>query len=610
MNRADDIRSWDSQKEKLRQLKDERGKTKILDAMFADPQQNNPDTPSARQEQDSPKEHKEKEDFPRDISIRVGSREVEKGGKKVRVKDIRADDGRRVILSKEEFGAFRTNDVIEVRLLRLQQPRKRGEEEVYAGKLIKATRGGVEIYPTTMQENEAQQSPPIQEGTPQATPQETIEPGVSAREGQNEIFGEARRIVREYEVFKGEKMDENQFRNLRAFIEDALQKESKRLVDKWISENPDEVKEASYGTGDLDDKAKLELVLQKEGEGFLENEDPYYRSLAVALAGLERSEGRPEGRTAFFALTILDEAQRDLATRLRSNTENGEDLRAEQVRIFGMQKALFKSLYRKEVGFDEARAKQSAINDSRAQEDLDKYLHGLTEDQTLKLLQAQIANKLTLEEIGMLRDGGYEIVPLTKGWLRKKPVGYRITKDGAEVNTTGVSNFFQQFPERKKEEFAERYLSEHAAAEKIRDLGKLAVRDFDEIERLSEDLERETVAKVMQRLEMAKLRKEDPDQAKAYKETLKENGENVSRMLGNTLEGGEQYGLYRTFDPDNLAHLQGLARYYGRDTNLFSTLGEEDKNLLRSSQKAGPLRFVFTVFRLLSKFEQKLALAA
>lgn len=458
---------------------------------------------------------------------------------------------------------------------------------------------------------EAQRSGGEKEGEQAQEKQEQV--AVTEAEVASGVLKKAGERVASYEAFQGEKMEEGKFRSLVAVVEEALQRRAKELVDEWVALHPDEVKERAFKTGELPASEERKLVLEVEGEGYF-NEDPYYRTLAFNLSNLENSDGRPELRTTLFCSSLLDENQRKIETDIRRTPEDAS-LKAERSRIVGIQEALYKSFYKKDVSFDQARALEEALNDARTTQELNEFFNGI--DTNANLLEKQreydsslnpSSPRLNPREITALEASGYEIRPIKKrtswSWIEKQLVDVKVLKDGSEVSVN-PADIYRQFEENKAKELAKKYLGEKVENEKIQSLRDafLEIRNPDELERLSEELERETVAKLYKKMEMVRLKKEDPEMAKQYQEVFKEGGEFVGRKLEATLKGGEHYALFSGFSGKD-DEVKALLRSYGRPESYVANISSDDRQTLLKARKGGPLRWVVAVFSFMNKLER------
>jgi len=425
---------------------------------------------------------------------------------------------------------------------------------------------------------------------------------------QGEIFKHARESVRRAEYFQGERMDPDQFKSLQATIEDALQNRTKSLVDIWVLNHPNEVRERSYNTGQLSDRDKLKMVREIEGDTFFENDDQY-RRFAHVRESLDLSNGQPDLHAGLVSFIVFDDLQRNLEKKYASNLADPAFL-AERKRNVDIQDALHKSIYNKGITFAEAKVQQDAFNDIRTSQDLDEFLKGIDANAALQTRRDDYRGLLQPTEITALESLGYEIKPLKVKFLGLWPKGFggiKIFKDGKEVQVNNA-DIQRQFVEAKQKELAQKYLGEYNDKEKLTSLKKLLINDPNELSRLSEDLERKTTSKLIEKTEMIRLKKENPEEAKHYQEVLKDKGESVTQMIGNTLEGGEQSDYFKNFKGESDDELKDFFKSYHQPESYFDKLTDTNKKTLRETlakaRKHGILRWVFAVFDAMNQLEK------
>lgn len=465
---------------------------------------------------------------------------------------------------------------------------------------------GVEFIPEA---GEGKKSPmetgpriePIQEKAPK---EEGERRGMRPKDAKKEMIDRQIGKITNLDRFKGETMAQDDRKNLEALITELQGDRTDYLIEQWLGENPNEREESSFGQ-DMPRQKKLELFMARAGESYLEKDDEW-RQLASLAEDIRMSGGQLSYESSLLANFYLDSFQEKTAAELGRNPENGP-LQARRDRISRTREALYKSLYKKEVLYNEEEAKRLALNDPRIGEDYQKFLNELNKDGSLQE-KAGYAKQSSLT-IAALETQGYVVKPLLESggiWklFKKEITGARYFKDGAEVYPSFNDFLYarQAFEKQKKEEFSGTYLPEKIRELKMNELSGLANINGEDFERLARDQENLVLAKIIEIKERARLKKEDPVEAKRYEEMSKDKGVNVKEGLKGAVEDWDEIGKYdeNSFNFDRI-----FSRFGGApEGDYASRITSDDKQSLLKSREKGPFSWMFSVMKLIAKLQQ------
>lgn len=445
---------------------------------------------------------------------------------------------------------------------------------------------------------------------------------ITQQDAMREMWKHAQESELRYEAFKGERMDDGQFRSLTATIDNALNERKKSLVDIWIMNHPQEVQERTYGTSQLSFRDELNLVREKEGEEFFENDDTFKR-LAAVSENLRNSDGQPDLESALVSFSVFEDIQRNLKEdKYKGNLQDPAFI-AERRRNLAIQEALYKSVYDKPLAFDEAKSLLGAIADPRTVKDFNEFITSLDGNENYQKKAEMCKNALNpistrpnVRQVAALESMGYELRFIkkkrfiTRGETNKILDVEVYDKEGKQVNlrANDLLDIQRQFVESKQNELAQKYLGEKADAEKLVSLERLALRDPNQLANVSENLRRNTFAKLIERMEIARAKKENPEEAKRYQEALKNKGADVTKMIGDVLEGGEKNKFYKDFKGESDDELKEFFRGYGKPESFVDSLPEFARtnfiDALKKARKGGIMKWVLATINIISQLDK------
>lgn len=427
---------------------------------------------------------------------------------------------------------------------------------------------------------------------------------VKLSDGVQETFyalGEKREFT-PYERPRGEAIERKVFDSLVDTIFKASTDRFNVLIDQWIVSHPTEVQQRFYRTTGLSNSEREDLAREPDVKALLRN-DPEYRSLASLYSSLRESEGRPTVRSARLSLAFLDSKQRPIEDALKDHPFDAIAL-ADQKHYLGMQEGLFRSLYKKEIPVDREKALQEALQDPRLEKAFQDSLDRVRKEGVFQREQAYYRNQLEPWEIAVFTKEGY-IIEDKYSWLGQAR-GIKIL-DKVTRQEMNKDRILEVFKEKEKRRLAGISVQDHLANQRLTALREVLL-DEKALEKLTADLERETLAEWTVKREFLKRKVQDPEKKAMYERRFKEQGEPMVRLLAEVLSGGEYADFYRDFSGENEEELKTFFRYVRQDEALFEQLPSDTRkqflNELNKGRKLSYFDWLLSVMNVLTRLSQ------